>query len=75
MRTVADSLGVYTPDVYETVIAEHERIIAAFERRDPEAAGQTVFDHVSAARDRLLLRMAQNGAFAEARAPGTSRTA
>ncbi|MET0429654.1 MAG: GntR family transcriptional regulator [Microvirga sp.] len=75
VRTVADSLGVYTPDVYETVIAEHERIILAFEGRDPEAAGQTVFDHVSAARDRLLLRMAQNEAFTETPSSGTSRTA
>lgn len=65
VRTVADSLGVYTPDVYETVIAEHEKMILAFENRDPKAAGQAVFDHVSAARDRLLLRMMQNETFTQ----------
>ncbi|PSH56634.1 GntR family transcriptional regulator [Phyllobacterium endophyticum] len=58
VRTVADSLGGYTPDVFDVVIAEHEKIILGFESRDPEAAGQAVFDHVSAARDRLLRRMA-----------------
>ncbi len=38
-------------------------MILAFEARDPTAAGQAVFDHVSAARDRLLARMAKTGAF------------
>jgi len=75
VRTVADSLGVYTPDVYEVVIAEHEQIILAFESRDPKAAGQTVFDHVSAARDRLLLRMALNEVFVENQSSGSSQTA
>jgi DNA-binding GntR family transcriptional regulator len=66
VRTVMDSLGGYTPDVYETVIAEHERMIRAFENRDPEAAGQAVFDHVSAARNRLLRRMAGKEVFSDA---------
>ena len=65
VRTVADSLGGYTPDIFETVIAEHERIIWAFESRDPEAAGRAVFDHVSAARDRLLRRMATKEVFTQ----------
>ena len=65
VRTVADSLGGYASDVLETVIAEHERIIRAFEQRDPEAAGQSVFDHVSAARDRLISRMATTYATAQ----------
>jgi DNA-binding GntR family transcriptional regulator len=64
VRTVADSLGGYSPDFFETVIAEHEQIVAAFERRDPQAAGQAVFDHVSAARDRLISRMASTYASA-----------
>lgn len=63
VRTVADSLGGYTPDIYDQVIGEHERMIRAFEDHDPEAAGQAVFDHVSAARDRLLRRMAGREAF------------
>jgi DNA-binding GntR family transcriptional regulator len=63
VRTVADSLGGYAPDVFETVIAEHEKMILAFENRDPKAAGQAVFDHVSAARDRLLIRMAAKSVF------------
>lgn len=67
VRTVADSLGGYTPDTCETVITEHENIILAFENRDPKAAGQAVFDHVSAARDRLLVRMAQNETFTQNR--------
>jgi DNA-binding GntR family transcriptional regulator len=68
VRTVADSLGGYTADVYETVIAEHEKMILAFENRDPKAAGQAVFDHVSAARDRLLVRMARNEVFSQSHA-------
>ena len=75
VRTVADSLGVYTPDVYETVIAEHEKMVLAFENRDPKAAGQAVFDHVSAARDRLLLRMTQNEAFTQNHSTNKSQTA
>jgi DNA-binding GntR family transcriptional regulator len=65
VRTVGDSLGGYLPEMYETVIAEHEKMIVAFEKRDPIAAGEAVFDHVTAARDRLLLRMARNGLFSE----------
>ncbi|MDB5561016.1 MAG: hypothetical protein JWN11_434 [Hyphomicrobiales bacterium] len=68
VRTVADSLGGYTPDVYELVISEHEKMIVAFESRDATAAGQAVFDHVTAARDRLLARMARNEVFSEHRA-------
>ena len=60
VRTVADSLGGYTPRSAEVVITEHERIVQAFERRDPMEAGQAVFDHVSAARDRLIARMAES---------------
>lgn len=63
VRTVADSLGGYTPEVHDTVIAEHEAIISGFERRDPSAADQAVFDHVTAARDRLLARLAGTQAF------------
>jgi DNA-binding GntR family transcriptional regulator len=59
VRTVADSLGGYTPKFAEAVIQEHERIVVAFEGRDPQGAGQAVFDHVSAARDRLILRMSE----------------
>lgn len=62
VRTVADSLGGYTPEVFETVIAEHEMIIRAFENKDPEAAEHAVFDHVTSARDRLLTRMATSSA-------------
>lgn len=58
VRTVADSLGGYTPDVFETVIGEHERIIQAFESRDAEAADHAVFAHVTSARDRLLAKLA-----------------
>ena len=57
VRTVADSLGGYTQDVFETVIAEHEMIIRAFERRDAEAAEHAVFAHVTSARDRLLTKI------------------
>ena len=37
-------------------------MIVAFEKRDPIAAGEAVFDHVTAARGRLLLRMARRPA-------------
>ncbi|WP_061929997.1 GntR family transcriptional regulator [Aureimonas sp. AU22] len=65
VRTVADSLGGYHPDIVEDVIREHEAMVAAFERRDPAAAGQAVFDHVTAARDRLLANMASHEGFAK----------
>jgi DNA-binding GntR family transcriptional regulator len=63
VRTVADSLGGYRPGMYDAVIAEHDKMIRAFEARDPTAAGEAVFDHVTAARDRLLARIAQEGGF------------
>lgn len=63
VRTVADSLGGYQPGMFEDVIAEHEAIVIAFERRDPAAAGQAVFTHVTAARDRLLGNMAAHEGF------------
>ncbi|KGM35851.1 hypothetical protein P409_02120 [Inquilinus limosus MP06] len=63
VRTVADSLGGYRPDMYDAVITEHETMIRAFEARDPIAAGEAVFDHVTAARDRLLARIAEEGGF------------
>lgn len=66
VRTVADSLGGYTSDVFETVIAEHERIIEAFERRDAYAAEHAVFAHVTAARDRLLVKMALSNTMPQA---------
>lgn len=65
VRTVADSLGGYTKDVFETVIVEHEMIIRAFERRDAEAAEHAVFTHVTSARDRLLVRMASSQSSAQ----------
>lgn len=34
-----------------SVVAEHERIIAALQARDPEAAARAATDHISAARD------------------------
>jgi DNA-binding GntR family transcriptional regulator len=67
VRTVMDSLGGYTPEVHDLVISEHEKMIVAFEKRDATAAGQAVFDHVTAARDRLLARMAHNEVFSEHR--------
>ena len=65
VRTVADSLGGYLPEAIEDVIREHEQIIVAFENRDPLAAGEAVFDHVTAARDRLILRVRRSGAFGD----------
>jgi DNA-binding GntR family transcriptional regulator len=63
VRTVADSLGGYTPEVAETIIIEHGRIVEALESKNPEAAGEAVFAHVTAARDRLLRRLARTEAF------------
>jgi DNA-binding GntR family transcriptional regulator len=68
VRTVADGLGGYTPQAAAAVIREHERIVVAFEEHDPRGAGQAVFDHVSAARDRLLARMSEQWQ------PGTDQT-
>lgn len=71
VRTVGDGLGGYTPDIFETVIAEHEQMVVALERKDPKAAGDAVFDHVTAARDRLLKKMAETHSFA---AEGSEQT-
>jgi len=65
VRTVADSLGGYLPSAVEIVIAEHGKIVSALEARDPALTGQAVFDHVTAARDRLIRRMHDNGGFGE----------
>ncbi|KGE01866.1 hypothetical protein JL39_03655 [Rhizobium sp. YS-1r] len=64
VRTVGDGFGGYTPDTFEAVIAEHEKMVVALERKDPKAAGDAVFDHVTAARDRLLGKMAKTHHFA-----------
>lgn len=72
VRTVGDGLGGYTPDVYETVIAEHEKMVLALERKDPKAAGDAVFDHVTAARDRLLEKMALTHGFPPEGVPSSS---
>jgi DNA-binding GntR family transcriptional regulator len=69
VRSVGDGFGGYTPDVYEIVIAEHEKMVVALERKDPKAAGDAVFDHVSAARDRLLAKMAETHRFTSDIAP------
>jgi DNA-binding GntR family transcriptional regulator len=63
VRTVGDGFGGYTPDIFETVIAEHEKMVVALERKDPGAARDAVFDHVTAARDRLLRKMALSHSF------------
>jgi DNA-binding GntR family transcriptional regulator len=63
VRTVGDGLGGYTPEVFEIVIAEHEKMVEAMERKDPKAARYAVFDHVTAARDRLLRKMALSHRF------------
>lgn len=65
VRTVADSLGGYTVDIHDLVIKEHERIVLAFETRTPGEAGRAVFDHVTAARDRLLAKIVERGAFSD----------
>lgn len=59
VRTVADSLGGYHAAIVEDVIREHEQMVRAFEDRDPAAAGQAVFAHVTSARDRLLAKLAE----------------
>lgn len=72
VRTVADSLGGYHPDMFDDVIREHEAIVTAFERREPADAGQAVFDHVTSARDRLLANMAAHDAFSHAAPAATA---
>ena len=64
VRSVGDGFGGYTPDIFETVIAEHEKMVVALERKDPKASRDAVFDHVTAARDRLLKKMAESHRFA-----------
>jgi DNA-binding GntR family transcriptional regulator len=64
VRSVGDGFGGYTPDIFETVIAEHEKMVVALERKDPKASRDAVFDHVTAARDRLLKKMAGSHRFA-----------
>lgn len=54
VRTVGVGLGGYRPGTEDVVIAEHEAILNAFRAGDAEACGRAVFDHVTAARDRLM---------------------
>ena len=43
------------------VAVEHQAIIDAIKARDAIASEQTVFDHVTAARERLVRRLWQQG--------------
>ncbi|MHB2169916.1 GntR family transcriptional regulator [Alsobacter sp. R-9] len=54
VRTSGVGLGGYRPGTEDIVIAEHEAILQAFRAGDAEACGRAVFDHVTAARDRLM---------------------
>lgn len=60
VRTVSDSLGSYTPVIFEQIINEHERMVSAVESTDPEAAQHAVFEHISAARERLIEKLSLN---------------
>jgi DNA-binding GntR family transcriptional regulator len=68
-RTVMDLLGrinisvqryasttLHLPDRWETVLAEHDRIIDAIRRRQPDDAAKLAAEHMSEARD-VRLRM------------------
>lgn len=57
VRTFSLSFGGYRDTDRAEVVSEHERIIAAIEARDAVACSAAVFDHVQAARDRLLERI------------------
>src|SRR3546814_661480 len=61
VRTVADSLDRYSPLDRRRIIPEHRRILEMLEARRPAECGQAVFDHVTNARDRLLMRMRNAG--------------
>lgn len=57
VRTVADSLDTYSPLDRRQIFPEHRSILKALGARDPMKCGQAVFDHVTNARDRLLMRI------------------
>ncbi len=61
VRTLGDSVVPYASETFDCRVAEHSRIVEALVGHEPEACGQAVFDHVTAARDRLLKYMHEAG--------------
>jgi DNA-binding GntR family transcriptional regulator len=59
VRTVGLSLGGYPGPAADAVIREHEAIVARLAAGDAEGCGRAVFEHVTAARDRVLAHLAR----------------
>ncbi len=64
VRTVGDSLGGYNASNGPIVVAEHDKIVDAFSARDAWQASRAVFEHVTAARERLIKRINAGGVVA-----------
>jgi DNA-binding GntR family transcriptional regulator len=65
VRTAAQSLDSYIPDDRRPIIGEHASIVDALVSADANRCSRAVFDHLSNARDRLLVRMVKAGLLAE----------
>ncbi len=61
VRTFGSTLSGYRDQDRPLVRAEHQVIIDAIMRRDAAGTGQAVFDHVTAARERLVTRLLETG--------------
>ena len=61
VRTVAQSLDAYVSQDRTPILGEHAGILDALESGDVEACSRAVYDHLSRARDRLVLRMVKAG--------------
>ena len=57
VRTFGSALSGYREADRPLVAAEHQAIVDAIRARDAVASGQAVFDHVTAARERLVERL------------------
>lgn len=57
VRTFGSALSGYREPDRPRVAAEHQAIVDAIKARDADACSQAVFDHVTAARERLVERL------------------
>lgn len=66
VRTFGSTLSGYRDEDRPLVRGEHERVVGAILARDAIRCGQAIFDHVTAARERLVTRMLEKEVIAAA---------
>lgn len=61
VRTVSQSLEPFVGDDRKPIVAEHADILDAVRRADADDCDRAIWNHMTKARDRLLVRMKQTG--------------